>query len=127
MRKWLELANGLNPQFRPICGFQPVFEADADMMNTILQEVQTADYFDILYTSPQVEVYSLCVLRKDGFIRFHDIRFIASLVGQEEWLVIAGLIAVNRDSQLKPQVKMAKKKLVKAINRKWHIDIRLKK
>ena len=97
------------------------------MMNKILQEVQTADYFDILNTSPQVEIYSLCVLRKDSFIRFHDIRFIASLVGQEKWLIIAGLIAVNRDSQLNPQIKIAKKKLVNAINHKWKLDIRLKK
>ena len=127
MREWLKKVNGTNPQSRMICGFQPVYEADADALETLLQETMEADYFDILYTSPEVEVYTMCILRKDGFIRFHDIRFIAHLIDHESWLVSAGLIAVNRDSQLKPQVKKAKKALVRAINDIWGIDISLRK
>ena len=57
MREWLVKVNGTNPQFRPVCGFQPVYEADAGKMNILLSEAVQADHFDILYASPQVEVY----------------------------------------------------------------------
>lgn len=127
MREWLVKVNGTNPQFRPVCGFQPVYEADAGKMNILLSEAVQADHFDMLYASDQVEVYAMHILRRTDPIRFHDVRYIASLVGYEEWLVSAGLIAVNRDSQLNPQLRRAKRDLARAINDIWGIDVRIKK
>lgn len=127
MREWLTKVNGTNPQAKAFCGFQPVYLADADIMQIVLEESQDADYFDILYTSTEVEVYCMCILRKDGYIRFYDIRYIAALVGYESWLISAGLIAVNRDFQLKPHLKRGKLALTKAIYDIWGIDIRISK
>lgn len=58
---------------------------------------------------------------------FYDIRYIAALVGYESWLISAGLIAVNRDFQLKPHLKRGKLALAKAIYDIWGIDIRISK
>lgn len=126
MLDWLKRANGLNPHFRKVCGFQPPFAADSQMMAEITQETMRADAFDLLYASKEVEVYGFRILRRNGRLKLYDIRFIAALLGYEAWLVVAGLLAVNRDSQLDYQIKAAKKALIQAVNDQWGVDMMIK-
>lgn len=126
MIDWLKRANGMNPAFRKVCGFQPPFAADSQMMAEITQETARADAFDLLYSSKEVEIYGFRILRRNGRIKLYDIRFMASLLGYEAWLIVAGLIAVNKDSQLNNQIREAKRSLIKAIDDQWGIDLMLK-
>ena len=123
MRELLEKANAQNPQFKPICGFQPVFEANAESLQIIMQDSANADHFDLLYSGKGVDIFQLDTLVSPGKIRLYDIKLISGLTGYEEWLVVQGLIAACRDDQLSPQIKRAKIALIRAISDIWGIDL----
>ena len=112
MRELLECANAAKPQFRPICGFQPAFEADANMMQIVTAEVMEADEFDLLYENEEVDVYIIQTQRRNGRIKLFDVKLIGDLRGYEEWLVVEGLIAVSHISQFNSQLKRGKIKLI---------------
>lgn len=121
MIDWFKRVNGLNPQFRKVCGFLPCFEADFEAMNQYTMESGTADFFEMLYSSQVVEVYMLRFLRKDRNPQFHDVRLIAHNVKDDKYIVKSGLIAVNHKTQLKPHIRRAKKDLIRFISEKWNI------
>jgi hypothetical protein len=123
MRELLQKANAMNPQFRPICGFQPAFKADADMLTVIMQDSFNSDHFDMVYTGKGVDVFQLDTLVSPNKIRMYDVKLIAARWGKEEWIVVQGLIAAYKDEQVVSQIKRAKIQLIKAINVNWGIDL----
>ena len=126
MRELLERANAANPQFRPICGFQPAFEADANMMQIVTAEATEADEFDLLYENKEVDVYIIQTQRRNGRIKLYDIKLIGDLRGYEEWLVVEGLIAVSHISQFNSQLKRGKIKLIEAMRDIWGVELQKK-
>lgn len=123
MREWLLQANAMNPQLRMICGFQPPFVADGAAMNVICARSSQADDFTMIFSTPEVEVYRLQTLVRPRSVMLYDMKFIASLIGYESWIVSQGLIAVNRESQLDWQIKRAKRRLIAMVNDVWGIDL----
>lgn len=126
MREWLNKANSMNSQAKSVCGFQGPYEADFDAMQVILAESISADEFSQIYEGDEVNVYEYVKQRKSKPFKLYGIKYIASLIGYEAFLVVSGLIAVNRDEQLYPQVKRAKKALLRAVADIWGIAIRKK-
>lgn len=131
MREWLMQANAMNPQFRPICGFQPPYEADFEAMQVILRDCIAADDLRMIFENEEVVVYQYVnqvnkLKLAQPRIRLYDIKFIAALIGYETWLIVSGLIAVNRDDQVYYQVKQAKKKLLQAMNDIWGVEVKKK-
>lgn len=123
MREWLLQANAMNPQLRMVCGFQPPFEADADAMAVITARTASADDFTMIYSTPEIEIYRIQTLVRPTGVMLYDLKFIASLVGYESWIISQGLIAVNHVSQLDWQIKRAKRRLIAMINDVWGIDL----
>ena len=126
MREWLKTANAMNPQARMVCGFQPPFEADYDMMLGVLKGVGTADSFELIFDTDELTVFQYVNRLNPGRIRMYDIKYIADLTDYESWLVVQGLIAVNRDDQILYQVKRAKRMLIQAIRDIWGIELQKK-
>ena len=126
MKKWLSKANAMNPHAKKVCGFQSPFEADFDSMKVVLQDYRDADVFDLIYDNKEVIVYEYRNLLNDSSIKFWDIKYIAQLIGYEAWLVVSGLIAVNRNSQLDYQIRLAKMSLIAAIENIWGVSLKKK-
>jgi len=124
LRELLERANVENPQFRPICGFQAAFEADASMLSIVTAEAIDADEFDMIYSGKEVEVYLIQTQRTNGKIKLFDVKFIGDLIGYEEWIVVQGLIAVTRLDQLSSQYRQAKMMLIKAMEDIWGVNLK---
>lgn len=124
LRELLERANAMNPQFRPICGFQPAFEADATGLGVITSDAVEADEFELIYHNEEVDVYYIQTQRTHGKVKLFDVKFIGDLIGYEEWLVVQGLIAVNRIDQLQAQYRVGKKMLVKAMQDIWGVEFK---
>lgn len=123
IRELMEKANAMNPQFRPICGFQPAFDVDADGLQIVLADSSKSDHFDLIYATKEVEIYQLDTLVSPGRIRLYDTKLIAGLIGYESWIIVQGLLAVNREDQLAWQLKRAKRELIQAIDKIWGIDL----
>ena len=126
MREWLQIANVANPQAQKVCGFQPPFLADFETIQAVMQGVAAADDFDLIYDNKEVMVYQYVNRLHAGRIRTYDIKFIGDLVGYESWLVVQGLIAVNREEQIQYQVKQAKRMLIQAMKDIWGVVLQKK-
>lgn len=126
MREWLQIANVANPQAQKVCGFQAPFLADFETIQAVMQGAAAADDFDLIYDNKEVMVYQYVNRLHAGRIQTYDIKFIGDLVGYESWLVVQGLIAVNREDQIQYQVKQAKRMLIQAMKDIWGVDLQKK-
>lgn len=117
-------SNAQNPQFRPVCGFQSPFIANAQMLEIITADAKTADTFDMIYDGNAVEVYRIFTQKRTAHIKMFDIKFIAVKKGYDEWLVCQGLIAVSDISKVYLHERQGKKMLIASIYSHWNIDLR---
>lgn len=126
LRELLEQANAENPQFKPIWGFQPAFEVGAESLAIITAGLAEFDEFSQIYDGKEVNVYFAQTLRcghSPRDIKMYDIKIIGELKDYESWIVVQGLILVNRVSQLGTFVKQGKKMLIKAMDDIWSVNV----
>lgn len=117
-------SNVQNPQFRPVCGFQLPFIANAQMLEIITADAKTADTFDMIYDGNAVEVYR--ILHTEAHRSYKDVRYqiYCRKKGYDEWLVCQGLIAVSDISKVYLHERQGKKMLIASIYSHWNIDLR---
>lgn len=123
MREFILKSNIANPAVRMVCGVQNAFLATEEMLEQIVSDTAQADSFDLLYDKNGIEVYEYIRVLKESCITFYNLKYIAARVGLPEWIVVQGCIPVNNASQLKAHQKHAKRQIIKAIKRKWSVDL----
>lgn len=122
MRELLAKANAGNPLARQVCGFQPAFCAEYSDMVEVTNGIENADILDMIYESTSTEVYIAVTKEREGGVTLFNVKLIAALRNYEHWLVVQGLIAVNRKEQMKTHIRQGKKMLVKAMEDIWGIE-----
>lgn len=121
MRKKLDVANVQNPWKRSIAGFQSPFMADSASLEIITQGCAEADAFDMVYDNGTVSVYRVFNQLDNSHIKSFDIKYIAQHEQKDKWLVCQGLVCVRDIRQIRAHEKHAKKMLLDAMKRYWHV------
>lgn len=118
-----QIANIGNPQAKAIAGFQNPFMAEWETIELIVQDAAAADTFEIIFSNDDLEVYEYRRRIASGRVKLIDIKYIASLIMYEGWIVIQGLIAFTMDSGLNCQIISAKRSLIQSIYDLWGFDL----
>lgn len=121
MREKLDRANACNPKMRSIAGFQTPFKTNLESLEIIVQNSLAAEVFDLVYENDSIEVYQMLDQLESGPVKSFDVKYIAQHKTLDRYLVCQGLIIVHDVANVAVQEKRAKKMLIDAIQREWHI------
>ena len=121
MREKLDRANACNPKMRSIAGFQTPFKTNLESLEIIVQNSLAAEVFDLVYENDSIEVYRMLDQLESGPVKSFDVKYIAQHKTLDRYLVCQGLIIVHDVANVAVQEKRAKKMLIDAIQREWHI------